>query len=66
MVPAYFLSEKISSKETPSQTTLMQPRMPIGSSPTRWLVTPMATSVVSSVVLSAKKISAQKISYDPT
>ena len=58
VVPAYFLSEKISSKETPSQTTLMAPMITTGNTPIRWLIRAVAKSRFSGTP-SAKKISPQ-------
>jgi protoporphyrinogen oxidase len=42
----YFLNVKISSKETPSQTTLTHPTIIVGNSPIKWLITPMARSKI--------------------
>ena len=61
MLPRIFLSEKISSKETPSQTTLMAPKIMIGSSPTRWLTKAVAVRRFSGIP-SEKKIAHQKAS----
>ena len=58
MVLAYFLSEKISSKDMPSQTMLMDPMIMTGSSPIRWLIRAVAKSRFSGTP-SAKKISPQ-------
>ena len=55
------MSEKISSKETPSQTTLMAPKIMIGSSPTRWLTKAVAVRRFSGIP-SEKKIAHQKAS----
>ena len=60
-VSIYFLSEKISSKDTPSQTTLTHPRIKIGSNPTKWLIIAVASSKFSGTP-NARKITAQKAS----
>ena len=56
--PVNFLRENISSKDMPSQTTLMAPIIMIGSSPTMWLIRAVASSRFSGTP-SAKKISPQ-------
>lgn len=57
----YFLSEKISSKEMPSQTTLMDPKIMTGNSPTKWLIKAVAVRRFSGMP-SEKKIAHQKVS----
>ena len=62
----YFLSEKISSKEMPTHTTLIAPMIMIGIRPTKWLIKAVATSSRLSSTPSAKKIVNQAASKVPT
>jgi len=56
-----FFNVKISSKDIPSQITLVHPRITIGNSPTKWLVIAVANRRFSGTP-NERKISAQKAS----